>query len=185
MLEAKGTNRQTLLDILLSDFGNAFPDLTFELGLDYPIINAQALALRDKRVVKIYGGLALHPKLGAEALTFITLHEAGHHLARGCRSGRDPSLACECASDYWAVTVGANRLLQKSGRRLQVRAALQELDQVMTPGQPSKRRYTTNDRSSKGISTSGCWARKWSLRSSALFERARPPMISGFCISYI
>jgi hypothetical protein len=185
MLEAKGTNREALLDSLLNDFQNAFPDLTFELGLDFPIINAQALALADKRVVKIYGGLALHPKLGAESLTFITLHEAGHHLARGCRSKRDRSLACECASDYWAVTVGANKLLQKSGRRLQLRAALEELDQVMSSGQASKHGYTKEDRYTKKASTSGCWAREWSLRSRALFERTRPPMIEGFCITYI
>lgn len=185
MREAKGSNRQALLDLLLDDFANAFPGLTFELGLEYPIINAQALALGDKRVVKIYGGLALHPRLGAEALTFITLHEAGHHLARGCRSGRDPSLACECASDCWAVTVGARKLLQESGRRLQVRAALEELDQVMSPRQASKRRYTARNRYTKRISTSGCWAREWSLRSRAVFQRAQPPMIEGFCITYI
>ena len=184
MLEAKGARRQDLLDILLNDFRKAFPDLEFEPQLDFSIINAQAFTLGDKRIVAIFGGLALHPKLGAEALTFITLHEAGHHLARGCRSGRDRSLACECASDYWAVTVGANRLLQKSGRRLQLRAALEELDQVMSPGQASKHRYPTKDRPNRS-STSGCWAREWRLRRRALFERVRPPMIEGFCITYI
>jgi hypothetical protein len=181
MLEAKGANRQVLLDILLSDFRKAFPDLTFELQLDFSIINAQAFALGDKRVVALYGGLALHPKLGAESLTFIILHEVGHHLADGCRSRRDPSLACECASDYWAVTVGTDTLLQKSGRRLRMRAALEELSQIMSPRQSSKDRYTKKDR----YATSGCWARGWSLRRHALFERARPPMIEGFCITHI
>jgi hypothetical protein len=185
MLEAKGANRQVLLDILLSDFRKAFPDLTFELQLDFSIINAQAFALEDRRIVTIYGGLALHPKLGAESLTFIILHEAGHHLARGCRSRRDPSLACECASDYWAVTVGTDTLLRKSGRRLQIPAALAELDQFMSPRQPSKHRYIKKRRYTKRTSTSGCWARGWSLRSRALFERARPPMTKGFCITYV
>lgn len=179
VLEAKAANRQILLDILLSDFRKAFPDLTFELQPDFTIINAQALKLEDKRIVAIYGGLALHPKLGAELLTFILLHEAGHHLAQGCRSRRDPSLACECASDYWAVTVGTDTLSQKSGRYLRMRVALEELNQVMSPRQLSKAKYT------KATSPSGCWARGWSSRSRALFERARPPTIRGCCITYV
>jgi hypothetical protein len=179
MLEAKGANRQVLLDILLSDFRKAFPDLTFELQLDFPIINAQALKLQDRLTVMIYGGLALHPRLGAESLTLILLHEVGHHLAKGCRSRRDPSLACECASDYWAVTVGTDTLFQKSRRHLRLQVAIEELNQVMSPVQPSKGSYT------RKTSTSGCWARGWSLRSRALLEQARPPTIKGCCITYI
>jgi len=135
VLEAKAANRERILEMLLNDFRMAFPDLTFELQLDFTIINAQAMKLKDKPTVTIYGGLALHPRLGAESLTFILLHEVGHHLAEGCRSGRDPTLACECASDYWAVTVGRDRLLQKSGRDIRMRVALEELNQVMSPRQ--------------------------------------------------
>ena len=179
VLEAKAANRESILEMLLNDFRKAFPDLTFELQLDFTIVNAQAMKLQDKPTVTIYGGLALHPRLGAESLTFILLHEVGHHLAEGCRSGRDPSLACECASDYWAVTVGTDTLLQKSGRHLRMRAALEELNQVMIPRQPSKGRYT------KRTSTSGCWARGWFLRSRALLERAQSPAITGCCITYV
>jgi len=135
--------------------------------------------LDGRRIVTIYGGLAFHPKLGAQSLTFIILHEAGHHFARGCRSRRDPSLACECASDHWAATVGKDTLLQKSGRHLRIAVALEELGHVMGRRQPSKGRYT------KRTSTSGCWAQGWSLRSRALFEQARPPMNSGCCITYV
>jgi hypothetical protein len=179
VLEAKAANRESILEMLLNDFRKAFPDLTFELQLDFTIVNAQAMKLQDKPTVTIYGGLALHPRLGAESLTLILLHEVGHHLAEGCRSGRDPSLACECASDHWAVTVGTDTLLQKSGRHLRKRAALEELSQIMSPRQPSKGSYT------KRTATSGCWARGWSLRSRALFERARPPTINGCCITYV
>src|SRR5262249_44089527 len=140
MLEAKGANRQDLLDILLNDFRKAFPDLLFGLQLDFPIINAQPILLGIKRVVTMYEALALPPKLGAEALTVIILHEAGHHLAKGCRSRLDRSLACECASDHWAVTTGTDTLLQKSGRRLGLRAALEELDPIMSSRQPPKDR---------------------------------------------
>jgi hypothetical protein len=174
----KGPNRRALLDRLLNDFRKAFPDLTFDLQLDFSIINAQAHTLGDKRVVTLYGGVALHPKLRAESLTFIILHETGHHLAKGCRSKRDPSLACECAADHWALTVGRNTLLKKSGRRLRLKVALEELDQVMGSGQSRRDRYT------KKASTFGCWAEGWFLRSRALFERAQPPMIKGHCITY-
>jgi hypothetical protein len=179
MLEAKAANRESMLEMLLTDFRKAFPDLTFELQLDFTIINAQAMRLQDKPTVIIYGGLALHPKLGAESLTFILLHEVGHHLAEGFRSARDRALACECASDHWAVTVGTDTLFQKSGRHLRIPVALEELKQVMSPRQLSKRMYT------KRTSTTGCWARGWSARSRALLERAQSPAITGCCIPYV
>jgi hypothetical protein len=179
VLEAKTADRASLLEILLNDFRKTFPDLTFELQLDFTIINAQAMKLQDKPVVTIYGGLALHPALGNDSLAFILLHEVGHHLAEGCRSGRDPSLACECASDHWAVTIGIDTLLQKSGRHLRMPVALGELNQVMGPRQPSKGGYT------RKTSTSGCWARGWSFRSRALRERTQSPTIMGCCITYV
>jgi hypothetical protein len=179
VLEAKAANRESMLEMLLDDFRKAFPDLTFELQLEFTIINAQAMRLHDKPTVTIYGGLALHPGLGVESLTFIILHEVGHHLADGRRSARDRSLACECASDYWAVTTGMEMLLQKSGRHLQMRVALEELNEVMSPRQPSKGMY------SKKTSTAGCWARGWSARSRALLERAQSPAITGCCIPYV
>jgi hypothetical protein len=88
-------------------------------------------------------------------------------------------LACECAADHWAVTVGTDRLLQKSGRHLQMRVALEELNQIMSPRQPSQAKYTGNG------SACGCWAQRWSSRHRALVQRARPPTIAGSCISYI
>jgi len=180
LFEAKASGRENLLETLLADFRKAFPELTFELQLDFRIINAQALKLEDRCIVSVYGGLALHPRLGANSLAFILLHEAGHHLAEGCRSRRDPSLACECAADHWAVTVGTDKLLQKSGRHLQMRIALEELNQVMTPPrQPSQAKYTGSG------STSGCWAQRWSSRHRALVKRARAPTIADSCISFI
>jgi hypothetical protein len=179
VLQAKAANREGILETLLSDFRKAFPDLTFELQLDFTIINAQAMRLPDEPTVTIYGGLALHPRLGPESLTLILLHEVGHHLAEGCRSGREPSLACECASDHWAVTVGKDILLQKSGRNLGMQAALAELDQVMSPRQPSKGRY------SKRTSTSHCWAGGWLVRRRALLERTKSPAVAGCCITYV
>ena len=179
LLKAGRRERENLLEMLIGDFRRAFPELTFELQLDFKIINAQSLNLQGKRIVTIYGGLALHPRLAADSLTLILLHEVGHHLADGCRLVRNPSLACECASDHWAVTTGMDTLLQKSGRRLWIADALEELDQIMSPRQQRLGRYT------KTTSTSGCWARGWSSRNRALFVKARSPTTKGCCINYV
>lgn len=179
VLEAKQTDREGLLAGLLIDFRKTFPDLTFELQLDFSIINAQALRLANKQLVTIYGGLALHPRLGSDGLTLIILHEVGHHLAEGCRSKRDPSLACECAADYWAVTAGLTNLRLRTDRSLQVQVAVQELDAVLSPRQPSKGKYTKRNKSS------GCWAGEWPSRRRSLLAKDRSPQTTGCCISNI
>jgi hypothetical protein len=179
LLETKQVNREGLLEGLLIDFRKTFPDLTFELQLDFSIINAQALRLANEQLVTIYGGLALHPRLGSDGLTLIVLHEVGHHLAEGCRSKRDPSLACECAADYWAVTTGMANLCMRTDRSLQIQVAVEELDQVMSARQPSKGKYT------KRIKSSGCWAGGWPSRRHALLARDRSPQKTGCCISHI
>jgi hypothetical protein len=177
-LEARAADRENLLEMLLSDFRQAFPDLKFELQLDFKIINALALTLQGGRIVTIYGGLALHPKLSADSLAFILLHETGHHLAKGCRLVRDPSLACECASDYWALTTGSDVLQQISGRRLDVKLALEELSPIMSTRQKLNKKYAAKKL------TSSCWAEAWTLRRSALLKRTGPPTTIGCCVRY-
>jgi hypothetical protein len=179
VLEAKAASRDNLSEMLVGDFRKAFPELTYELRLDFKTINAQALMLQNERLVTIYGGLALHPGLGTDALTLIILHETGHHLAEGCRLPRDPFLACECAADYWAATEGSDRLRQQSGRSLNMKTALVELGAIMNTGQRPKRRY------SKNIPPSACWAKSWTLRSRALRKRTRSPATAGCCAKYI
>jgi hypothetical protein len=178
VVEAKEAGREKLLDLLLFDFRQAFPDLKFELQLDFKIINALALTLQSERIVTIYGGLALHPKLNSDSLTFTLLHETGHHLAKGCRLMRDPSLACECASDYWAVTTGVDMLQQRSSRRFDLKVALGELNPIMSTRQDLKRKYAAKK------SASSCWAKAWTLRCRALLKRTRPPSTIGCCVRY-
>jgi hypothetical protein len=168
-----------LIEALLNDFRTAFPELHFELRLDFAIVNAQAIPLKDQRLVAIYGGLALHPKLGCQALTLVMLHEAGHHLAGGRRSSLNPSLACECNSDHWAITVGKERLLLKSGRRLRLRIALAELNRIMGPRQRSVIKYNQQR------SRRDCWAKEWSCRRNALLKCAQPSLPEGHCITYV
>ena len=174
-VRAREAGREKLLQLLISDMRCAFPDLTFELRLNFRIINAQALRLPGKRIVILYGGLALHPDLAANSLVLILLHEAGHLSASGCRLSCDPSLACECAADHWAATSGAETLLQKSGRQLSLEAAVAELQRVIMPRQSVGEKYT------KKTAASVCWAADWELRSRALLKRSRPPSALRRC----
>jgi hypothetical protein len=160
--------RLVLLDKVLLDFRTAFPDLHFELRLDRRVINAQAILLDGKRCVLIYGGLGLHPNLAENSLTFVFLHETGHHLAAGPRLPFNLSLACDCVADRWAVGEGADILRRKSGRQLQIGKALHELESLMSAGNEPERH--------RGERAPGCWNHKWSQRKDALEKpEARSP----------
>jgi hypothetical protein len=162
--------RPGLLDAIVADFRNAFPNLHFELRLDRKVINAQAIVIEEKRCVLIYGGLGLNPKLGEDSLTFVFLHEVGHHLADGPRMPFDLSLACECVSDCWATRDGAAILQQRSGRQFQIGKAISELNSLLSsPRVPAFPHSETR-------AAIGCWNRQWCERRNAL--QARPLFLS-------
>ena len=152
--------RVRLIDGMLTDFRTAFPDLVFELRLIQRVVNAQAILLYGKCCVLIYGGLALHPRLAENSLMLVFLHEVGHHLASGPRLPFNLSLACECVADNWATGEGSDILYRKSGRRLQVGKALDELEGLMDVRQDSELRPEEQ--------TSNCWQHKWMLRKKVL-----------------
>ena len=164
---AVATGRHEILGPIVDDFKRAFPDLTFELRLDRRVINAQAIALAGKKSVLLYGGLALHPHLGEDALTFCLLHEVGHHLAKGSRLPCDASLACECAADYWASADGASRLREISGRNFEMKKAMVELSNVVEKPQ--------GDEAGNGqkFEVSRCWSGCFSLRRRALISQPK------------
>ena len=155
--------RFAIIDKLLVDLRLTFPDLRFEARLDRRIVNAQATLLNGKRSVLIYGGIALHPQIGEQSLTFVSLHEVGHHLAMGARLQFDPSLACDCVADSWAVHQGAGILFKKTGRRLEIEKAIDELDLLMADDQ----NYGTT---SSETHRSGCWSLDWAQRRGALLS---------------
>jgi hypothetical protein len=165
--------RLALLDAMLLDFKAAFPGIHFELRLDRTVINAQAILLNEKRCVLIYGGLALHPRLAENSLTFIFLHETGHHLAAGPRLPFNLSLACDCVADSWAAGEGSDILNRKTGRQLRIETALNELGYLMNgqqePEFSSAEKYLPK-----------CWNHVWSLRSNAL-SAARAPISNSGC----
>lgn len=164
---AVAAGRQDILGPIVDDFKRTFPDLTFELRLDCRIINAQAIALAGTKSVLLYGGLALHPHLSADTLTFCVLHEVGHHLAKGNRLRCDASLACECAADYWASTDGANMLREISGRSFEMEKAMFELSNVIEKqGVEDARIYPEVERPR-------CWSQCFSMRMQALINQPK------------
>jgi hypothetical protein len=159
--------RHTQLKAIMSDFRYAFPDLTFQVELGFRFVNAQAVVIGDEKCVKLYGGLALHKALGEDALTFIFLHEAGHHLSTGARLPFCSSLACECASDSWAGTQGATRLRRRAGRTFDTRQAICELSNLIPKVRSDKKRWLRIG--------SQCWQHNWDDRQRALLTTAASP----------
>jgi hypothetical protein len=175
-LSAVVAGRQEILGAIVDDFKRAFPDLTFELRLDRRVINAQAIALAGKKSVLLYGGLALHPHVGVDALTFCVLHEVGHHLANGNRLPCDASLACECAADYWASADGANMLREISGRNFEMEKAMDELSHVV------EKQQGEDARDCREFEISRCWSRCFSLRRQALINQPKSQPCGECCV---
>ena len=163
------SGRRLLVEGIIADFITAFPDIEFEMRLDRRIVNAQAITVTGLRRVLLYGGLALHPRLGSNALTFALLHETGHHLAGGNRSPYNGRLACECEADYWAATEGLLVLFQKSGRLLQIKEAMDELRHVMDSSQEAEGTRNHEKRACN------CWNSRWHRRRRALLAQIQPP----------
>src|SRR5271170_5637603 len=72
-------SRAGMLEVLLSEFRNAFAGIEYQVDTQTRIVNAQAFRLGSSRFIRIYGGFALHPLVNADALVFTLLHEMGHH----------------------------------------------------------------------------------------------------------
>jgi hypothetical protein len=150
---------------LQADLNSAFPSITFRLELGSNLINAQAVTTAAGRHVNIYGGLAYNRRLSTHSLTLILLHEAGHHLSRGCRLPWNPLLACECAADSWSVNEGIELLCsRKPEMKFGLQQAIRELNPLLS-GKTSGSRHTAR--------FSPCWSLNWSARKSALLRREK------------
>jgi hypothetical protein len=162
--------RHRLLDVLLYEIRQVFPQISYELDATSRTVNAQALARGDVQAVRLYGGFALHPMIGEDALIFALLHETGHHFAKGRRFALDPNLACECAADKWALTVGAVAWLRAFGRRLDICKATDSLGAAIASthdGSPSMGKNVRHR------PLEGCWAATWQVRRSRLCSGRR------------
>jgi hypothetical protein len=167
--------RQVLIRGLLADFQQAFPTIEFSLVGEFKFLNAQALHLGSRKLVKLYGGLAFHGGIGQDALGFALLHETGHHLAKGSRLVLNPWLACECVSDLWAINEGAASLFKRTGRSICIVKAVEELDRAL--GQSG-----IGDTGFPALAThfQSCWAMSWHNRKRSILMN-RPVIADGEC----
>jgi hypothetical protein len=161
--------RWALLDYLIAAFQTAFEEIDFQLIAASATINAQAIVLEQSQCVRLYGGLAFHPLLGSDSITFALLHETGHHLAMGCRQPWNPWIACECVADHWAANEGLKILENATGHRLNLRLAVENLESVVVStcyreDQLAELRLPLQDRQA-------CWALSWSKRKESILSQ--------------
>lgn len=88
--------------------------MKYEIDLDIPIANAQALGDPICRRVRLFGGLIRHRSLTSAALTFVVAHETGHHLGGEPRHPVLHWLSSEERATQWAVDVGLPKILGHS-----------------------------------------------------------------------
>jgi hypothetical protein len=171
---SRSLERQALVDYLLDDFRRTFSGIEFMLIPEFRFFNAQALLLGSRRLVKLYGGLAFHEGIGKDALAFALLHETGHHVSTGPRLTWNPWLACECVSDVWAVHEGAEALHQRTGYKVDILKAVEQLDRVICQPTELGRSHTELGRSHT------CWALSWLDRKTSIV-RAGPNSVREHC----
>jgi hypothetical protein len=163
-------SRCKLVESLLAGFSSSFPTITFRPELSFRIVNAQAVTTGAGREVKLYGGLAFHPRLNFHSLVLVLLHEVGHHLSTGCRSPFDVTLACECEADHWSVTEGLDALNIAALRPFEIHKAIEQLEHVVS------RETSEGDQMEKRRPR--CWSARWPARKEALLKQIP---CSGFC----
>jgi hypothetical protein len=163
------TIRAITLNMFASEFQTAFTGIEYEVDTRTRIVNAQAFGLGDKRIVRLYGGLAFHPLVNEDALVFTLLHETGHHRARGRRFAGNPMIACDCLADKWAIGAGANALRRASGRTMNLANALDSLDALIASIEDGARLPLTAP-AVRARKSQLCWTGCWRSRKARLTE---------------
>lgn len=102
--------RKALAARLLNRFGQAFPEITYELSWDSPSVNAQAWRLGSNRYVRVYGGLVRQPAITKYGLTLMLAHETGHHLGGPPYDPAMPWMSWQGQADYWAASIAMPRI---------------------------------------------------------------------------
>jgi len=166
----KSRRQLRLIGDLLDKAAASFP-IRYELDVDSRTMNAQAFVRSGTRVVRLYGGFACHPMVTMDALILALLHETGHHLATGHRLAFDPMLACDCAADQWAITVGAETFLHTSRIRLDIEKAVEGLNALISSMQEGALSSSGSELLAGTRGHSGgqsCWASDWAFRMFCL-----------------
>ena len=159
-LQDRSAQRLAGIAKLIAAFEASFASVRYRVLDKISTVNAQASLCGGEPRVDIYGGLAFHPLIGHDGLTFTLLHETGHHLSAGCQLPWAP-LACECAADRWAATDG-RKTLRANGAKFRLDVALRQIEDAARPQQqkPSSRR----------TARTGCWSMNWRKRKQALLD---------------
>jgi hypothetical protein len=120
--------RKSIILNLLDQFGEAFPQITYELLWESATINAQAWRLGSVRYVRVYGGLARHPKITRAGLALMLAHETGHHLGGPPYDPDMPWISWQGQADYWAASIGMKKVFGLHSLNLIFRGARQILE---------------------------------------------------------
>jgi hypothetical protein len=160
--------RRSLLAELLAAFQRTFPEVQYQIFPELNLLNGQALILGTRRIVRLYGGLALHPVMGRDGLAFALLHETGHHRSLGARLPWNRLIACECAADYWAFNLGRKILSDATGWTVNIPNALDEVNRILEVNQPEIIPKTERD-------SNACWGKHWNDRKASILEERSLP----------
>jgi hypothetical protein len=170
----RSSARMALLSKTIGFFRSIFPSINIRLLDHVSAVNAQASLSNGERIVDIFGGLAFHPAVGADALSFSLLHELGHHLGCGARMTPGSPLACDCAADSWAILTGLPTIA-KNNVIVNVSSGIGQLEQALPPSPDSIEEFRLLDRN--------CWCWDWPRRKHHLITGGMPVVYSCFMFS--
>jgi hypothetical protein len=161
--------RWALLSRTIEFFHSVFPSITIRLLDHVSAVNAQASRSNGESIVDIFGGLAFHPAIGADALKFSLLHEIGHHLGCGARMTPGSPLACDCAADHWAILQGLPAVA-RINTEVNVGLAMNQLENALPLCLDSIEAFSLQNRD--------CWCWDWPRRRHYLSTGAVPTVDS-------
>ncbi|MGY2805303.1 MULTISPECIES: M48 family metalloprotease [unclassified Bradyrhizobium] len=115
--------RKRLTEELVVRFARKFPQITYTLIWDSPLINAQAWRLGEQRNVYLYGGFVRQPAITRAGLALALAHETGHHLGGAPYDPAMTWMTSEAQADHWAAVSGMPSLFGSRAKRLTLRGA--------------------------------------------------------------
>ena len=107
-----------------------FPSITYDMNLKVELANSQAIFDGKTRLVRLYGGLVRHRRIGSAGLAFALAHETGHHLGGPPRMPYYHWLSSEDRATTWALTVGLRRVFGEDRYERIGKRGLEELKHV-------------------------------------------------------
>jgi hypothetical protein len=125
--ERRSHGRMRVAEALITLFGTAFPEISYDLIWQSPTINAQAWRVGSARHVTIYGGLIRCPTMTRSGLALTIAHETGHHLGGPPQDVDMPWMTWQGQADYWAARIAMPFVFESQARNMTLRGARQIL----------------------------------------------------------